>query len=446
MSTHAERAREILGFSRWWQIAAAVVMMALVSPYQYVWSSIRGPLANDLGISLPALGLVFTLYVVFQSGSQFPVGWVRDRHGPRGLTVLAGVLAGGGYVGLAHATQLWHVYLLYILGAIGVGIVYTVAVNTAVKWFPDRRGLTTGAGTMAFAAGSALFVPYVRANATIDAFSGVLQNIGLLIAVGVVVGALVLRDPPADFVNGDERSAASGDADTATDGAETEADGGTSAHSGTDDGSDATTDGTASGTRQYTWREVVGTWQFWLLYAMFVGISGANLMLAANLIPFAENVGLSAVIATASATLLPIADGVGRLSVGGISDRLGRKRSMMVAFALCGIGLFALVGMGAVGTSVGFLGAVAVAAFFEGTQYTLFPSLVADYYGHEHSSTNYAVLYSAKMIGGVFGGTAVGWLVAATDWSVAFLVGGALAICASLGAIVLRPPDDAAAS
>lgn len=85
MSAHSERAREILGFSRWWQIVAAVVMMALVSPYQYVWSSIRGPLANDLGISLPALGFVFTLYVIFQSGSQFPVGWVRDRRGPRGL-------------------------------------------------------------------------------------------------------------------------------------------------------------------------------------------------------------------------------------------------------------------------------------------------------------------------------------------------------------------------
>jgi OFA family oxalate/formate antiporter-like MFS transporter len=141
-------------------------MMGLVSPYQYVWSSIEGPLADSLGVSLPALGLVFTLFVVFQAGSQFPVGWWRDRYGPRRLTLLAGVLAGGGYVGLSMATELWQLYVLYTLGAIGVGIVYTVAVNTALKWFPDRRGLTTGVGTMAFAGGSALFVPYVRANAT----------------------------------------------------------------------------------------------------------------------------------------------------------------------------------------------------------------------------------------------------------------------------------------
>lgn len=423
--SYSKRAHEILGFSRWWQIIAAVVMMALVSPYQYVWSSIQGPLARDLGISLPALGLVFTLYVLFQSGSQFPAGWLRDRYGPRVLALLAGVLAGGGYLGLAYATQLWQVYLLYTLGAIGVGIVYTVAVNTAVKWFPDRRGLTTGAGTMAFAAGSALFVPYVRANATVGAFSGVLRNVGLLIAVGVIVGALVLRDPPNDFADNTLETNGAGEQQSQSEPQD--------AKSSSD---------TGSSTRQYTWREVVRTWQFWLMYAMFVGISGANLMLAANLVPFAESVGLSGLIATLSATILPIADGIGRLSVGGISDRLGRERSMAVAFSVCGIGLFALTGMSAIGTAGGFLGAVILAASLEGTQYTLFPSVVGDYYGQEHSSTNYAVLYSAKMVGGIFGGTVVGWLVTATGWSVTFLIGGALAIIASLGAIVLRPPEN----
>jgi OFA family oxalate/formate antiporter-like MFS transporter len=108
--------------SWWWQIVAAVTATALVSSYQYVWSSIRGPLARDLGLSLLALGLVFTLFVLFQSGSQFPAGWLRDRYDPRVLTLSAGVLAGGGYLGLAHVTRLWQIYALYSLGAIGVGI------------------------------------------------------------------------------------------------------------------------------------------------------------------------------------------------------------------------------------------------------------------------------------------------------------------------------------
>lgn len=40
------RAREELGFSRWWQFGAAVAVMALASPYKYVRSSVEGPLAG----------------------------------------------------------------------------------------------------------------------------------------------------------------------------------------------------------------------------------------------------------------------------------------------------------------------------------------------------------------------------------------------------------------
>ncbi len=408
----AERARELLGFSRWWQVAAAAVMMGLVSPYQYVWSSIEGPLADSLGISLPALGLVFTLFVVFQAGSQFPVGWWRDRYGPRRLTLLAGVLAGGGYVGISFATELWQLYVLYTLGAIGVGIVYTVAVNTALKWFPDRRGLTTGVGTMAFAGGSALFVPYVRANATAGGYADVLLNMGLLIGVGILVGALVLRDPPTDWLDDLDGY---GEADEAEDGAVTVR-------------------------RQYEWREVVRTWQFWLMYAMFVAVSGAGLMLTAKVVSFAENLGLAALVATASATVLPVAGGVGRLVLGDVSDRVDRERAMAVSFTLCGVGLFLVVWFARAGVELAFLGAVVVATFFWSPQYTLFPSVVGDYYGSRHSSANYALLYSAKMWGGVFGGAIAGWLVTQAGWGLTFQIGGALAVAAGVAALFLRPP------
>lgn len=421
----AARARELLGFSRWWQIAAAALMMGLVSPYQYVWSSIEGPLARSLGVSLPALGLVFTLFVVFQAGSQFPVGWWRDRYGPRRLTLLAGVLAGGGYVGIAYATEVWQLYVLYSLGAVGVGIVYTVAVNTAIKWFPDRRGLTTGAGTMAFAGGSALFVPYVRANATLGGYADVLTNMGLLIAAGILVGALVLRDPPSDWL--DDLDA--GPPDSA---------------SGDDADEPATDGGLARSQQQFGWRAVLRTWQFWLMYAMFIGVSGAGLMLTAKVVSFAENLELAAGVATASATLLPIAGGVGRLLLGEVSDRVNRERAMAASFTLCGLGLFAVVYFAQQGAGVAFLAAVVVATFFWSPQYTLFPAVVGDYYGAKHSSANYALLYSGKMWGGVFGGGVAGVLVTQFGWTTTFQVGGVLAVLAGVGALFLKAPGEPA--
>ncbi|MFB6171595.1 MAG: OFA family MFS transporter [Haloarculaceae archaeon] len=409
--SEARRAREILGFSRWWLILAAAGMMAVVGPYQYVWSSLRGPVAQNLGIESAALSTVFTLFVVFQAGSQFPVGWIRDRHGPRAISLLAAILAGGGYLGLAVATEVWQVYLFYSLGAIGVGIVYTVAVNTALKWFPDRRGLTSGIGTMAFAGGSALLVPYVRANTTLGGYAGVLRNVGVLIGLVVLVGALVLRDPPPDWR-----------ADVAS-----------------TDGEPVATDGAPR--RTYTWREMLRTWQFWLMYAMFVAVSGAGLMLTEKVISFADHLGLAALIATLSATLLPLAGGVGRLVLGEVSDRVPRKQAMAASFTLCGLGLFATVYFGIGGAGAAFVGAVVVATFFWSPQYTLFPSVVGEYYGERHSSANYALLYSGKVWGGVFGGTVTGLLVTTMGWEQTFLLGGALAVLAGAAALLLRPPS-----
>jgi OFA family oxalate/formate antiporter-like MFS transporter len=409
---YAGRARSVLGFSRWWQLVAAAAMMAAVSPYQYVWSSIEGPLAESLDIALPALGAVFSLYVVFQSLSQFPAGWWRDRRGPGALTFLAAVLAAGGYVGLAYATSLWQLYVLYSLGAVGVGIVYTVAVNTAVKWFPDRSGLTTGVGTMAFAAGSTLVVPYVRANATVEGYPAVLRNVGLAILGVLLVGAVVLRDPPREWLGRD----------------------------GDDEGEDRDLAASLRG-RAYTTGEVLRTWQFWLLHATFVAIAGADLLVIANVVRFAEQFGFAGVVATAAATLLPLAAGVSRLVLGEVSDRYPRTYVMAGSFLLAGLFRFGLIAAGEAGSGVTFVALVMAAMFFSSPLYVYFPALVADYYGAEFSSSNYAVLYTAKVGGGVVAGTVAGFLVAAFGWVPTFAVGGGLAVAAGLAALLLRPPS-----
>lgn len=409
---YADRAREILGFSRWWQIVAAAGMMAAVSPYQYVWSSIEGPLAENLDIALPALGAVFSFYVVFQSLSQLPAGWWRDRRGPRRLTYLAAVLAGGGYIGIAYATSVWQLYLLYSLGAVGVGIIYTVSVNTAVKWFPDRTGLTTGIGTMAFAGGSALVVPYVRANATVAGYTDVLRNVGAVILVVLLVGAILLRDPPDDDWFGIG-------------------------------GEDQTDLADSLRGRAYTSKEMLRTWQFWLLYAMFVATAGADLIVIANVVRFAEHLGLAAVVATVSATLLPIAAGISRMVLGEASDRFDRIYVMAVSFVVAGLFRFGLIWAGAADAGIAFVAMVIGAMFFSSPLYVYFPSVIADYYGAEHSSSNYAVVYTAKVGGGVFAGTVTGFLVAAFGWIPTFALGGALTVAAGFAALALRPPTDA---
>ena len=83
------------------------------------------------------------------------------------------------------------------------------------------------------------------------------------------------------------------------------------------------------------------------------------------------------------------------------------------------------------------IAAVILATFFWSPQYMLFPSLIGDYYGRKHSSANYALLYSGKMWGGVFGGAVTGGLVLFMGWNATFALGGVFAVAAGIGALFL---------
>ncbi|OYR83991.1 hypothetical protein DJ84_06840 [Halorubrum ezzemoulense] len=207
-----------------------------------------------------------------------------------------------------------------------------------------------------------------------------------------------------------------------------------------EESNEALSNQSSAATHQYTWRETARTWQFWLMYAMFVAVSGAGLMVTAKVISFAQAMSLTENTATLSATVLPVAAGIGRLVMGDLSDRFDRRYIMAVSFVLCGVGVGSLVLAAQAGSTVLFVGSVVLATFFWSPQYTLFPSLVGEYYGEAHSSSNYALLYSGKMWGGIFGGAVAGWLVTVTSWTFAFGIGAVLAIGAGLSALALQTP------
>jgi OFA family oxalate/formate antiporter-like MFS transporter len=180
------------------------------------------------------------------------------------------------------------------------------------------------------------------------------------------------------------------------------------------------------------------------MYAMFIAVSGAGLMVTAKVISFAQAMSLTENTATLSATVLPVAAGVGRLIMGDLSDRFDRRHIMAVSFVLCGVGIGGLVVGARANSRILFLIGVVLAVFFWSPQYTLFPSLVGEYYGEVHSSSNYALLYSGKMWGGIFGGAVASWLVTVTSWTAAFGVGAILAVGAGLAALTLQEPDEPA--
>src|SRR6202035_1349642 len=65
------------------------------------------------------------------------------------------IAAGGVFI---H--QLWLMWLgSGVIGGIGLGLGYISPVSTLVKWFPDRRGMSTGLAIMGFGGGAMIGAP-----------------------------------------------------------------------------------------------------------------------------------------------------------------------------------------------------------------------------------------------------------------------------------------------
>jgi OFA family oxalate/formate antiporter-like MFS transporter len=410
--------------------------MGLAGTYQFVWSSLSGAVGGRFpGASSPALGTVFTLFVVAQTLAQFPAGRIRDRYGPRNVLLVAAACLFVGYAGVGLAPSFSVVALAYAVGGVGAGVAYTVAVNTPVKWIPEegRRGLATGLVTMAYSGTSVLFIPLLRGSLD-DAFTTTLLALGGVAGVGGLLGAWLIRDPDRVAARGESADGAGVAAsdDGAPDGLDTADD--ATAGAGADGDATTPTADPAVG-----WRTAVRTWQFWVLYGVMVAVNGVGLMLVGQSVGYATGLGLSATVATTVASVIALADGAGVLVVSGLSDRFGGERTVGVSLVLCGCALAGSVVVGARGLSVPFVLLVGAAAFFRSPVFGIFPTLVAGYYGAARSSENYAAVYSAKIPGGVAGGTVAGVLVATLGWSRSFFVGAGLLALAGLAALALRP-------
>jgi len=77
--------------------------------------------------------------------------------------------------------------------------------------------------------------------------------------------------------------------------------------------------------------------------------------------------------------------------------------------------------------------------FTYGEAFSLFPSLVGDYFGAKNSTSNYSFMYSAKGIASIIGGGLAAVLFEKFgSWSAAFYSSALLALVSGLLALVLK--------
>jgi MFS family permease len=171
---------------------------------------------------------------------------------------------------------------------------------------------------------------------------------------------------------------------------------------------------------------------------MFVAMATGGLLVTANAGPMARSWGIATAALTLATSLSAIANGASRIFWGWVSDRTGRELAMGIAFVLNAICLILVL---TVGRWSGTLFAITLLlTFFTwGEVFSLFPSIVGDYYGTKHATSNYGVMYSAKGVAAIIaGGFAAGLFETFGTWDACFYGSAVLALVGAVMAFALR--------
>jgi OFA family oxalate/formate antiporter-like MFS transporter len=359
--------------SRWIILAIATISMMVIGLYQYSWTIFVTPLRDEFGWSLATVQLTFTLFVWIMTWTQPVAGYIADQKGPRYLAVLGGIIASVGWIMTSFINDSTSLYFSYSLGAVGVGIIYAISVGLASKWFPDRRGLANGFTSFGYGFGAAILNPVISVIiANID-FRAAFLYMGVVILFVLIGLSLIARYPPSNWM------------------------------------SQVTSQTGPQSLRDFPPQAVIQSRQWWQIYAAFIVTSSIGLMITSQLTPMGQAFNLSENIVLTATVVFPIFNGLGRLFGGFVSDKFGREKTMTLFFALQGTCSLLLLLLGSI--ELLFIGVICLIGLFWGPIFTFFPSITADYFGRQHSTTNYGITYTAKAWGGLFGGYIVAWLV-----------------------------------
>jgi MFS family permease len=163
-----------------------------------------------------------------------------------------------------------------------------------------------------------------------------------------------------------------------------------------------------------------------------------GLLVTAQAGPVAREWGISRTALTAALAFDRIANGASRVAWGWVSDHIGRETTMSIAFTLQAACLLSVLAVGRLSGTL-FTVTLVLTFFTWGEVFSLFPSLVGDYFGADHSSSNYSFLYSAKGVAAIVGGGLAALLFEKFgSWSAAFYGSAVLALISGMLALVLK--------
>jgi MFS family permease len=427
------------GFNRW-LVPPAALAIHLSIGQAYAFSVFKLPLTKVLGISAPApddwnqrqLAWIFTLAIVFLGLSAAVFGKWLERVGPRKSGVVAACCWAAGFFLAAlgvHLHQLWLLLVGYgVIGGCGLGLGYITPVSTLIKWFPDRRGLATGMAIMGFGGGAMIASPL--SQLLMERFRtptsvGVLETfivLGSIYFVFMLCGAFLFRLPapgwkPAGWV---ERAKP----------------------------------GTLITRNHVHVSRAVRTPQFALLWAvLFLNVT-AGIGILEQASPMIQEIFKGVVTAAAAAGfvgLLSLFNMGGRFFWASLSDRIGRKATYAIFFALGTLLYVSLPTAGGMGSVTLFVVCSALILTMYGGGFATVPAYLADLFGTQYVGAIHGRLLTAWSAAGVAGPVLVNYIrqyqidrgvPTAQAYNITLYLMAALLVIGFFCNLALRPVDE----
>lgn len=357
-------------------IVQGLLPMMLISVYQYSWNLLMKPLMNSLNVNLPVIQVSYSLFVLFSTISQVLGGYIADSRGPRLIGVIGGALAGLGIVTASMVSNIAQFYILWSIGSIGVGFVYGVSINLGVKWFSGSRGLATGLINMGFGIGASLFNPAISILISRGEYKFSMVLLGVLMLIVIMPLMATAKYPPTS-------------------------------------------------TKRIRFSEIPPG--FWLILASF-SLMGIPLQLASSSLSVIGE-GYGYLMVAVASSLLPLFSGIGRPIIGSISDKLGRRRTILAV----GLVLTVFTMILAIRSPIAYITSTVAIGILGGSLITLFASLIGDEYGIGSSTFLFGILYNGKFVSALIGSVAFAE-------SVEFIkVGGSLILESALTLLSMLP-------
>jgi len=400
----------------------AAIAIQLTLGIAYIWSVFQTGIANSLFAGDNArAGLTFSLLLSTLTIGSVIGGKLAVKYSTRIVVLSGGIILSIGFflASFVTAANPWLLWLTYgAMGGVGMGFTYSTTIACAQKWYPHKKGLVTGIIVSALGFGGVVFTPIVEQlivvfGGTGSGESGSFMILSFVFLTVCTAGSVFLKNPPDGYLPA-----------------------GSAAPNVTQN--TASPAAASAGVNQkiivdHSPSEMLKTTKFYLLTGAFLLACMGGLMMIGFAKPIAVDKGLEAT-ATIGVLAITMSNSIGRLFWGAVSDKLGRKNTIIILLA--GTAVFSLFVNAAQGYWIFVL--IAFIGFCYGGLLSNFPSLTADLFGSKHMATNYGIVLLGFGAGAVISSQIAGYFknIAAHDINLMFPA-FVIASCCAVAGIVL---------